>query len=524
VLGSINAELGANFYLLGKHSIAIDHFTTSLNIYRELNIKLNIAEQIGNIGAVKFVSGNFTEALEKFQEAIAIYRLEGYQQQLPELLNNVAMSYQMMGNFENALRYLHESLDILQKRGNVQLTAILYTNIGKLHHIRGDFDNAYTFLRLAYQLKDSVRNIIQFCKIIYYIILLSIDRKENNQAKEYLKEFEELAKESTNKLVQKLFLASKAHIYKNSKRNKLRVEAENIFRDIIDDEVIDFDLTIDSILHLTELLLFELKKTENIDLLKEIKQLVQKLLDFGEQQHSTILLVESYWIKSQIALIENNLSEARYLLQLAENKAIDLNYHQLLFRISNHQDELLNQMEVWERLVKSNAPLIERMDKVNLEKFVTESFRERFYDLPSYTNESPVMILILKPNGTPIYSRTFETSLERLDDSLVSGFLTAINKFIGEAFESPGSVERIKHKEYTILLRLIDNIQVCYIFKGLSYAALNRLSKLIAMIQNKEAIIKEMQDILMTSDIMSQTGLDKLDQLMDKVFIKDINE
>jgi hypothetical protein len=95
--------------------------------------------------------------------------------------------------------------------------------------------------------------------------------------------------------------------------------------------------------------------------------------------------------------------------------------------------------------------------------------------------EEPIMLLILE-EGISSLSRNFE-SADQLQEQLIGGFLAAINAFMQEAFSVTGSIERIKHEDYTLLFKSIEPLLFCYFFQGQSYSALRKLNSFIEKIQ-----------------------------------------
>jgi len=93
------------------------------------------------------------------------------------------------------------------------------------------------------------------------------------------------------------------------------------------------------------------------------------------------------------------------------------------------------------------------------------------------------MLLILKQTGQPIFNKNFLQSKFSKDESLLSGFISSINAFFKEVFETSGSIERIKHQELTVLLKPVEAILFCYVFKGQSYSAIKKLEEFILLLQ-----------------------------------------
>ncbi|MCK4845617.1 MAG: hypothetical protein KAS95_08080, partial [Candidatus Heimdallarchaeota archaeon] len=80
-----------------------------------------------------------------------------------------------------------------------------------------------------------------------------------------------------------------------------------------------------------------------------------------------------------------------------------------------------------------------------------------------------------------------------VDEQLIGGFISAINVFCKETFHTTESLERIKHKEYTIIIKELKELIFSYVFKGKSFLALEKLSQFIDEIASdtKYDILKE---------------------------------
>ncbi|MGC9779809.1 MAG: hypothetical protein HZR80_11250 [Candidatus Heimdallarchaeota archaeon] len=167
---------------------------------------------------------------------------------------------------------------------------------------------------------------------------------------------------------------------------------------------------------------------------------------------------------------------------------------------------------------KAKRPLIKRMDAAKLEEFLLGIFRQRTFDIPTLPEEEAIMLLFFKSTGIPIYSKNFLPEKDRLDDSLISGFLTAINAFIREAFEATGSVERIKHNEYTLIIQSFNSLLMCYVFKGQSFSAMRRASQFISLMKRDETLWQDIVKKLESTEPLSVEKEDSLNKIIDKVF------
>ena len=145
-------------------------------------------------------------------------------------------------------------------------------------------------------------------------------------------------------------------------------------------------------------------------------------------------------------------------------------------QISTEHDTLLDQLTHWEELIDRNASIDERVEFAQLENILVQMIQKRAETTPELVQEDPLMLLIVTEGGITLFSKRFHT-LHTLEDQLIGGFLAAINTFIREAFAVSGSIERIKHQDYTLLLNSVEPFLVCYVFEGPSYYALKKLGQ-----------------------------------------------
>jgi len=268
-------------------------------------------------------------------------------------------------------------------------------------------------------------------------------------------------------------------ILKTSKRRKNLAKAEEIMEKIVeegDEEIIDHDLTVEAILNLSELLLEELRSTGDEEILEGLENKVDKLLKIAKEQQSYSLLTETYLLKAQLALVRLDLKEARSLLTQAQVIAEEKGLERLARKISSEHDQLLHQLDQWEELIAKDASITERVKVANLEELMGWMARKKEIVIKEQEDE-PIMLLLVSEGGLPIYSKQFGTT-EKLQDMLISGFLTSINSFVQEAFHVTGMIRRIMHDEYTLSFNLIEPILFCYVYEGQSYTAMKKLEEI----------------------------------------------
>ncbi|KKM21035.1 hypothetical protein LCGC14_1639440 [marine sediment metagenome] len=131
------------------------------------------------------------------------------------------------------------------------------------------------------------------------LIHILIEKGDIDQAKLYLQHLEGMSDQlAKDKKLYLFYLFSKAIILKTSLRTLDLGKAEELLRQILEDEDADYSHLIRVLPKLCELLLIELRTTNNLEVLEEIEDLVAQLLDIAENMHSFSLLCEAYLLKA----------------------------------------------------------------------------------------------------------------------------------------------------------------------------------------------------------------------------------
>ena len=63
-----------------------------------------------------------------------------------------------------------------------------------------------------------------------------------------------------------------------------RIKAEDILKQVLKEEITDPDIFVKAFLHLADLLLYEFKLNEDLEILNELRELVLKVLNIAEKQ------------------------------------------------------------------------------------------------------------------------------------------------------------------------------------------------------------------------------------------------
>ena len=510
-------DLGTIYLYKGERSKASNYYLQSFEIARKIGNKDYQGRLYNNLGIICDLEGDLREAIEYYEKSLEFMEEYDNKEIIAKTLNNIGSVYIKMGNLEEAEKNIEESLEIFQEIGNVQNIFNSFNHLGRIYVLKGNYNEALINFQMSLNMMDKIESHGFNSFTLYNYIKTSILNNDLTNAKEKLAILERIDQDASEPMVHIRTLAAKALLLKRSARSRDRVKAEELFEEIIANDKTTDELKNDAMLNLCDIKLMELKETKDSGLLEEVKDLANQVLTNAKNQKSMLLYAETYWLLSQIALIELDFDTARQLLTQAQLIAEEWEIRNLALKIALEHDKLLERLDLWEKLSERNADLTERMELAEIEDYFLKIIRDRKFD-SAIIPEEPIMFMLMKKSGAPIYSKQF-LDQTKLDDSLVSGFLAAINAFAKETFPTSGPIERIRHNDYTIILQTINQYIICYIFYGQSYNALQRLIRIIDRIKKEKLLWNELVHLSESTTRINELSEKILDKIIDEVLV-----
>ena len=425
------------------------------------------------------------------------------------------MTYGDIGEFELSLKESKKSLTLFKKINNKKWIATLLNNIGYISAIMGDYDLALEYLEQSLILLEEF-NPMGVDYILDSLIFACLEKGDFNQAQQYFQRLEYIYEQKKERSLVTTYLYNKALMLKISPRIRDIAEAEKLFKQVIEEEIFSFDITIKAFIHLCDLLLKELRLTNDIGVVEELDLYITQLLTIAEKSHSYYILCETYMLQAKLALLTLDLDESQRLLIQAQQIAERYGIKRLAIKISNEHDQLLKQLKKWESVRDSNTSLTERLKLAGLDEQIKDLIKKRMIDLPELSSEEPVLLLIVSEGGTPIFSQLFSED-QAFEDHIFGGFFTAINSFINEKFSE--GLDRASFGEYTLFMNSASPFLVCYLFKGQSYSAQHRIGIFINKIQSDTDVWKSLNQFHRTNKEVQLKDVPILESIIKEIFV-----
>ena len=437
--------------------------------------------------------------------------------------------YTGKGELDLALKFHKESLG--HSRGEYMVIKIAnatsYHNIGEIYFQKGDLDLAFEYYEKSLKICEQFTSpwAIDWGGINYNsLIKVFLYKDSPERAQEYLDQLLDYLKTRKKSENSYHYRLGKVRILVSSSRTRDQAEAEKILKEFIahHDALIKSGALSMPIEHgagiwfilICEIYLRELRLTNNLTILNDIKPFITKLLKESERANSYTIQVQTYLLHGKISLLEMNMGDARRYLTQAQRIAEDHSLQLLARAISREHDKLLGQLDEWEDLKRKKGPISERMDLASLDITMDRIQGKNAIDPPAVIEEQPVLLLIMGQDGVPYFNHSF---IEGWDDQdLFSGFMSAFNSFSSELFSK--SIDRIKIDENIILLKPVDSFMVCYVIKGQSYPALLKLTRFSDAIKWKPEIWEALNKAVKTSEMLDLHNPSSLGDVFNEIF------
>ncbi len=518
----IRTEANLNFvkgYVISRKDAdkGLEYLNYSLSLWDKIDLRIGKAMTIMCIGLINYgFKGEIDKAIGYFEQGLGIAKKLNHKYGLAFLFSHLGTSYLFKGEINRALHFYQESLKLYEEINNNSFRAKIYAQIGNILEHKGKYDEAFIYIEKSIEIHRELGELYGIFNPFAIAIELSIYKGDISLANEYLGKLKLISERFKNTIVNLLVIYFDAFILKRSPRTRDKAKAEELLMALLKKAEKNFGFKIDILIQLCELYLTELKTSSNLEVLNDLNPLINMLLESAKNSHSYYILCVTYILQAKMALITLDIKEARKFLTKAQQIANKYGMQQLAIEISNEHDELLRQLHIWENLQNSNAPIAERIKVTRLGDQIERMLHKSVDESLEASEENPVVILITSEAGMPIFSKSFIDEFS-FKDHLWSGFLTAFNSFSDEMLSE--GLERAKFGEYTLLIKAVSPFLVCYLFKGQSYLAQQKLINFIDKITNNDTIWQTFTKFYKTNQEIQLKDVPSLENLLTESFL-----
>ncbi|MFX1280735.1 MAG: tetratricopeptide repeat protein [Promethearchaeota archaeon] len=516
-------------YLKGMCSDSLYTLTSDTNTaLMHYKLSLSLRESVGdiydaNITLIRIAwfflhNGDFNLALSYIENAILNLKDTEYKFIISWALHIKATIYSAKGEISQSIPIYKQSLALSRKLDHKLGISGTLNNMADTLRMSGDLEQALEFSRQSVRVLSEIGDLKRLASNHDFLIQILIEKGDLEKAQQNFNQLEHLNKKLNDRSINEVYLLNKALLLIKRSRISNHGEAEQILKQILEDEHITWEIRLRVLLTLSELFIIELKLTGNLEILEEVESLISELLKFAEKSHSYWVWGETFLLQAKLSLISLRLNDARRLLTQGQKTAEKYGLNLLARKISNEHDILLKQLDIWENLKESKAPLTERLELARLTNQMKIMIQKRVIEPPEIGDEKPMLLLIVSEGGKPIFSRSFIED-QTFEEHLIGGFLSAFNSFSDEMFSK--GLDRASFGEYTLFMNSASPFLVCYLFKGQSYSAQRRLNYFLTKITSDKDIWENFKKYYKLNQEIQFKDIPSLEPLITKIFFEE---
>ena len=515
-LADVHHRMGYIYKFSGNQEKALENFLKGKAIYERKNLIHDKAKALIDISDVNRDMGEYDVSLNNLKEYYKIKEENNDQLGIAIALYLTGKIYSLKGELDQAEESFKKALSIALEHNRLETLSNIYYALGNLSQQKGDLEGSSKFFLQSLQLREQIKKVYLVSYSLKSLIQINLDLKLNRIAEGFLDKLKILSKETENQNILQLFRLSEALYLKGTGNERDIQKSAVLFEQLAKEEVIDYMITIESLLNLTEILIWETSKTGNEELLEEVRVHLNRLENTAKRQNSFALLVEVMLLQAEFSLVELKAEKAQDILSNALEIAEEKGIVKFAIKISNEHDELLDQLDIWEDFTMKLPSIAEKLELSHIEDRLKQIVRRRSVLGPEVESEAeiPVMFLMQSNQGLIIFSEYFDEILgERIYDEV----LLSIMKVSSEMKEN--DKERLKNKEFTFLINNINNVYISYIFIGKSYNGIKKLNELSNIFNSNKELKKMIENAVESNESLNLEDRINLSGFINDIFI-----
>ncbi|WP_188460215.1 tetratricopeptide repeat protein [Marivirga lumbricoides] len=346
-------SIGVTNWAQGNYEEGLAALMQSLELYKQMQDTLNIANAMMNTGLIYSEQFSFEEALAYYLEALKTFNLLDRQERAVNTLNHIGELYQKQKDHEKAYEYFQQALSLSFKSNHSYGKSTAYSNLANYFKDVQQLDSALIYSNKALQIQRATSDLNGKTFSLYTIGLIYYLKSNYTEAEDYLlRALAEAESISSKKMKQDIYFKLQQVATKQGNYKK----ALNYYQDYTN--VKDSLFNADKLREFVRLEnKYELEKSQQKMQLKEQElEIVQQESELNKLWRQTLLIgivaliLISYFIysrqrinikrKNELLLKNQQIYDAREALTVVELENAKLKEEELNQKIAFKNKEL----------------------------------------------------------------------------------------------------------------------------------------------------------------------------------------
>lgn len=376
ILAFLTTHLGLYTSFSGEIEKAEKILKRAYKIAKDLGNKQEIALATMRMGVLKTYKQEHREALELYFKSIEISDETGSTHLYFATYMNIGIAYKTIFQFDDAIENLKKALTYQSG-----YAFMINTNLAEIYYWKNDLDLALKYFLDALKKSNEIKDRRYNPNILYQIINLYIQKKQFNEAQQYLKELEKIRNEEKLKQYDEFYTIAVIQFHKASTNVQDWSKAVEFADDFLTRKEIPVDWRLDVLYIILEIRLRELQINASEESLVQVRKQIDEVFQEAEEMKQYNVVVNLYKLKAQLALVELDIKRAIEFLVTARTIAKEKDLELLVQKITREQKKLEEQISMWTKFQEQNLPLVDTLKQVSLENTVQEIAKDAIVEV-----------------------------------------------------------------------------------------------------------------------------------------------
>ena len=316
-------------------------------------------------------SGNYKLAIRNYQDAIEIRKEVGDKKGLASSLNKLSIVYKNQGDLKMSYGLCTEALTLEEQIGNKQALAVLYYTLGQIERDFGKYKESIEYLQNSLAAIKIISN-PYLLALLNFELFISYLPMNPDTAQNYKVELEKISLDHPHlKSIQCFYLMANALHLKNSTRVKEKFQSQDLLRGLIEDDTLNYQIKILVMKNLIDLLIDELKISNNNDILTELMTLLEKMRELAHNNQSYPLTVDLLLLESKFRLNKGDVETADTKITEAIQISKERDLTDRLEKATQVKKEFENSLKNYKEITTRGASILNRVLDSDIDSYLS---------------------------------------------------------------------------------------------------------------------------------------------------------